>query len=30
MIFDNECKVKDDPNHDERLALAEIRGSQQA
>jgi para-nitrobenzyl esterase len=29
MIFDNECKVKADPNHEERLALAEIRGSQQ-
>jgi para-nitrobenzyl esterase len=30
MIFNNESKVLNDPNHEERLALAEIRGSQQA
>ena len=30
MIFNNESKVVNDPNHEERLALAEIRGPQQA
>jgi hypothetical protein len=29
MIFNNESKVVNDPNHEERLALAEIKSSQQ-
>ena len=30
MIFNNECKVANDPNREERLALKAIREGQQS